>query len=520
MFDENISYYNKIISTIGIIGYKEEDIINSKSDNYDDIPLNCLYSYPTKNEAIFAPITYEMMFPNGNHKVDCAKFFTLYLTNERGEHSFLYCLKFSEKFKILHKHSHDKITDNKIKSIKSEELKEFNKYTIIDVPLVICIKSEKNDSEPFREILYFIYKIIINDNINNDQKIVKDYKKIELINLFYFLFSLPSTPPHSQVSIKLNHELDIHKGDNLSDSSLLDDVSIDFYFSSNSEIPCNKVDTNIDLLFKIFDQTVIIKVLFAILTEKQIIFRASEAYLLHIVIPTFLKLIFPFVWIYPCITLLTKENLDYLDSIGSYIIGILSSTIQVQEILKEYPGRVIVDCDTNQIFWEETTVPFCPKDISNNEDTKLRNSKKMVANNGNELIQGLNSFIIEKSYLYENVPNFANNKKKLKIQSKSNIIIDIKKSQLLTVKSDSYINSEEWAWLRKNIQMVRNPEIFDIENIIKKKQPNIYFDNTKLSSPIIPEKSFSYNIQNIFLTFLLNKLTYPEITHKIAFRVS
>ena len=500
MFDVLNSYYKTIISNIGIIGYEEEDIIKCDNNDYNKIPLNCLYAFPTKNESIFNSLIYEMMFPNGDRSIECPKFFTLSLTNEKAHHSFLYCLKFLEKYKFIE----NKVKENELdlKKTKSNEININNKLKEIYIPIVIVIQSEKNDTESFRKILFAIHQIIINDNFDNEKNIINDYKKIELMNLFYFLFSLPHTSPHTQINLKLNY----YKNNVYDNENQVYDI-IDFYFSSNCEIPCNKNDSNIDLLFKILDQTIIIKVLFAILTEKQIILRASEAYLLHIIIPTFLKLIFPFVWIQTCITILPKENLGYLDMPGTYIIGILSSTIPLKEIVKEYPGKIIVDCDTNEIIGEEISIPFSPKDNTNN-----KKEEKELKNNVNYgLVQGKNTFIIDGSYLYEYDQNFINNKKKLKINSKKNIIIDVQNSQLLINKNDSYLNREEWKWLRKNIQMVRNPEIFDIENIIKRKHSaiNVFFDNTK-DSPIIAERPFSYNIQNIFMILLLNKLNYPE----------
>ena len=527
MFDILNSSYKKIISNIGIIGYLEEDINNCNSNEYNKIPLNCLYAFPSKNESTFNSLTYEMMFPNGERYVDCPKFFTLSLTDEKANHSFLYCLKFSEKYKIKPQiKSNEEIMHKK--KIKSEEINFNKKYKEIYIPIVICIQSEKNDSEPFRQLLYAIHQIIINDNFDNDKNVVNDYKKIELMNLLYFLFSLPHTSPHTLISLKLNYNKNINNN-SLNDNETFEYDLIDFYFSSNCEIPCNKYDTNIDLLFKILDQTIIIKVLFAILTEKQIILRASEPYLLHIIIPTFLKLMFPFKWIQTCITILPKENIDYLDIPGTYIIGILSDTIQVKEILKEYPGKIIVDCDTNEIIGEEISEPFYPKEINNNNNKKKEEKEKSNSNGTNNdndgIYQGKNTFIVEGCYLYECDPNLNNKnknlKKKLKINSKNNIIIDVKTSQLLMSKNDSYLNSDEWKWLRKNIQMVRNPEIFDIGNIMKRKRSiaNVFFENSKMC-PIIPERPFSYNIQNILMTFLLNKLKYPESDFMIYFKNS
>ena len=531
MFDVLNSSYKKIITSIGIIGYEEEDILKCNSNDYNKLQLHCLYAYPSKNDSTYNSLTYDMMFPNGNRNVETPKFFTLSLTNERGGHSFLYCLKFLEKYKFIKEGNKLNKNLGKIyerKKTKSEQINFNPKYKEIHIPMVICIQSEKHDMEPFRQLLYVIYQIIINDNIDYDKNVINDYKKIELINLFYFLFSLPHTSPHTNISLKLYYSRFMNNN-NLAENDIDLDL-IDFYFSSNCEIPCNKIDTNIDLLFKILDQTIIIKVLFAILTEKQIILRASEAYLLHIIVPTFLKLIFPFTWIQTSITILPKESLDYLDLPGTYIIGILSSTISIQELLKEYPGKIIVDCDTNEIIGEEITTAFYPSnpkkcDNLNKSSKKKEDKDSINAQNNFGIIQGRNNFIIDGCYLYEYDQNFNNlnirNRKKLKINSKNNIIIDVQNSQLLTYKNDSYLNSEEWKWLRRNIQMVRNPEIFDIGNIKKRKSSviNVFFDNSKIC-PIIGERPFSYNIQNIFMTFFLNKLNYQESDFMTYFKTS
>ena len=522
MFDILNSSYKKIISSLGIVGYLEEDIKNCKGNDYNKLPLNCLYVFPSKNESTFNSLTYEMMFPSGDRHIDCPKYFTLSLTNEKANHSFLYCLKFSEKYRVRPSQQNDeKLIDKKSlrKKTKSEIINFDSKFKEIYVPIVICIQSEKNDAEPFKQLLYAIHQIIVNDNIDNSDTVVNDYKKIELMNLFYFLFSLPHTSPHTQVSLKIN----FNKNNNLCENETYDYDLIDFYFCSNCEIPCNKNDPNIDILFKLLDQTIIIKVLFAILTEKQIILRASEAHLLHIIIPTFLKLIFPFVWIQTCITILPKENIEYLDMPGTFIVGILSSTISVNELLKQYPGKIIVDCDTNEIMGEEFSVPFYPKAINNTNNSKKKEDKEKNVNNG--MVQGKNTFIIDGCYLYEFDQNFnninKNQRKKLKIDSKNNIIIDIQNSQLLITKNDLYLNSDEWKWLRKNIQMVRNPEIFDIGNIMKRKNSlhNVFFDSTK-ESPIIPDRPFSYNIQNILMIFLLNKLNFKESDFMKYFKTS
>jgi hypothetical protein len=337
----------------------------------------------------------------------------------------------------------------------------------IDIPIVIFIKSEKEDLESFKQLLNIINFIIVNDDLEKEGYInydnINDFKKVQLMNLFYFLFSLPHTSPHSQVKLKINKEIT---------NSSID--SIDFYFSSNCEIPCNKNDTDINILFLLLDQSIIIKVLFAILTEKRIVVRASQAYLLHLIIPTFLKLIFPFKWLHSCITVLPKENLDLLEAPGTFIFGVLSDVISLKDLMREYPGIIVVDCDTNEIFGDSYLEPFEPtKQVPTvlQTDEKDRKFKKFISNInvGNNIIQGNNLLTVNGSYLYKYELDSNLKKTKLNFQEKNNIIIDTEKSQLLIDKTNIFIDSMEWKWLRRNIQLVRNPEIFDLENINNKK---------------------------------------------------
>ena len=501
MFETLHTTYKKIITCIGIVGYLEEDIIKRGVDTNKNLELNCLYAYPSKELSGLNTFTYQMMFPDNDHKIPCPKFFTLTLTNQQAQHSYLYCLKFHEKY-----------------SLKNDK----KETTEIDIPLVIFIKSEKQDLESFKELLHLVNFIIVNDDLEKDGYLnysnINDYKKVQLMNLFYFIFSLPHTSPHSQVKLKLNKEIKNSPFD-----------SIDFYFSSNCEIPCNKNDTDINILFLILDQSIIIKALFAILSEKQIIFRASQAYLLHLIIPAILKLIFPFKWLQSCITILPKEKLDLLEAPGSFIFGVLSYVISLQELMKEYPGKIIIDCDTNEILGDSYLEPFeppkyIPPEIQKDEKDKKKKDKykkdkdskdiKEILNNvntGNNLAQGNNLLNIEGSYLYK----YDNSIKKDKFFKENNhIIIDTQKSQLLVDKTNTFIDSNELKSLRRNLQLVRNPEIFDLENINnkqKKKSLNeINLNENEEENIILPNRAFSYNIQNIFMKFITNKLSNPE----------
>ena len=92
------------------------------------------------------------------------------LTDELGNRSYLYCLKFTEKY----------------------TLENFKHPYEINVPIVICIKSNKSDLEPFRQLLTSINQIIVSENIEHGPNIVNDYNKtfqnnrqINCVKLFY-----------------------------------------------------------------------------------------------------------------------------------------------------------------------------------------------------------------------------------------------------------------------------------------------------------------------------------------------
>ena len=216
-------------------------------------------------------------------------------------------------------------------------------------------------------------------------------------------------------------------------------------------------------------------------------------------------------------TFLPKENFDLLEALGSFIVGVLSDVISLKDLMREYPGIIVVDCDTNEIFGDSYLEPFEPsKQVPTilQTDEKDRKFKKFISNInvGNNIIQGNNLLTVNGSYLYKYELDSNLKKTKLSFQEKNNIIIDTEKSQLLIDKTNIFIDSMEWKWLRRNIQLVRNPEIFDLENINNKKNNsgNVDLNEDDEENIILPNRSFSYNIQNILMRYILNKLSYTE----------
>ena len=132
MFDILQTSFVKMVSSVGIIGYKEEDIIKRGTNIENILPLNCLYIYPNEKHSWLSPFIFQMMFPDNNHQIPCPKFFALTLTDQNGVQSYLYCLKFSERYDLL------------------------DDYQEIEIPIVIFIKSEKEDLESFKQLLNLI----------------------------------------------------------------------------------------------------------------------------------------------------------------------------------------------------------------------------------------------------------------------------------------------------------------------------------------------------------------------------
>ena len=447
MFNELLVYNSKIITCISIIGFEEKEIINLKKEIYEKGKISCLYCLPEKEkEKMNNEIIFDMIFPKDKQElkyiIDSPKFFSLTLTDEYGTHSYLYCLELPEFFPI----------DNK---------------ELINIPLTIIIKSYKYDYDAFKNLLYIIQNIISSNEKEEifDNEFRNNCKKVELLNLFYYCIFLIKPAPHTNIKFSIQSEfLDINKED------------INFYFSSNCEIPCNENDPDINILFYTLDQSIIVKLIISMLMERQIIIRSSHSNLLHLIMPAILKLIFPFKWIHSYIPVL--PYIDLLEKPGTYLFGVLSDSISFEKMMNEYPGRVVIDCDTNEIFGDYNFQPF-------------NFNKVNELGYGNNLI-----FIDNNSRIYK----IDKNQKKIKINWNYNLInIDGNNSQVIFNSENDLIDRKYFIWLRKNIQILKNPEIFNIGNLNDKKNKK---EKNEDESPINLNRPLSYNMQNIFLNFI------------------
>ena len=97
-----------------------------------------------------------------------------------------------------------------------------------------------------------------------------------------------------------------------------------------------------------------------------------------------------------------RENLYLLETPGSYIFGVLSSNLSTKDLIDEYHGKIIVDCDSNEIFGYSNLELFEPPEMiikKQTEDKRKKDKEIFEINNldSNNFTQGKNLIIINKN---------------------------------------------------------------------------------------------------------------------------
>ena len=70
MFDALSSTYTNIISTITIIGFKEEDIIKRGNNLKEKLNFNTLFILPKNIENPMNKLTIDLIFPDNNYIIE------------------------------------------------------------------------------------------------------------------------------------------------------------------------------------------------------------------------------------------------------------------------------------------------------------------------------------------------------------------------------------------------------------------------------------------------------------------
>jgi hypothetical protein len=332
------------------------------------------------------------------------------------------------------------------------------------IPVCILLQSSQEDTEQFRLLLKYLYNSYILDN-SGTGKIV-NYKKIELLNILFFLYSNLFFPsPHSTLSIKLPFFLDKFK-------------NIEFYFSSNFELPCRKFDNSIRKLFSYLDLSIIIKIVFKLLSEKSVILLSSDASILKTIIPAIHSLIFPLSWIYLYLPVVPENKKDsLLESPTQYFFGIAGNT--KDNIINIVKKEFVVDCDTNEIFSDKKFVDFCPLPCS---EFLGKRPYLTIHNKCLKKIDPKTQDISHVTFLKE-----------------GRVIIDCDdENRLVTEHEDQYLSPAESVKLREEIQKLKKRS-FNRTNV------DLFNSNINIVQENHCERSFDYKMKKIFTKLIVDK---------------
>ena len=152
----------------------------------------------------------------------------------------------------------------------------------------------------------------LNYIIDNKQR--TNYQKIELINILFFLSSSLYKPSfHTIISVNLPF--------------FPKNKSIDFYYSSNMELPCNKTDSCINILFAYLDLSIIIKIVFKLLAERSVVLIGSEPTVLNSIVSALKSIIFPIKWLSNCYHVLPRKYLGKLSNINLKELTVLAGVM-------------------------------------------------------------------------------------------------------------------------------------------------------------------------------------------------
>ena len=360
--------------------------------------------------------------------------------------------------------------------------------TFLKAPVVIIVESEKEDIEQFRLLLSAIYSYFIGSDSKNllsylsERKISSDaldeYKKIELFNIIAFITTTLFKPgPHTTIKLKLPFV----------------PSTIDFYFSSNCEIPCNKTDKTISKLFSLLDLSIIIKIVMKILTDHSVLLISSEASVLNVIFPALHKLIFPLKWIYTYIPVLPVVKAEFfIENPMPHLFGILKNELKMNEL--KYNSDFVVDCDTNEIVSDRKFVDFCP--LPSSEFSSQQNVVLTLHNN--------------KLKRYDKNETGRARYKPVRFLLHGKVYIDCNDgNRLVTELQDNYLTDEEAMRLRKSIQHLKKKTYIKQQNevsILEDVLSHSLSMSVNVSQKEETDMSYEHEINKLFTELIVNKL--------------
>ena len=209
--------------------------------------------------------------------------------------------------------------------------------------------SQIDDPDSFKEMLGELIVII--------QCSTK--KNIDILNYLMFTYSLLKPPNHCLFELTYKYS------------------SVHMYFPSATEVPTVLNDSNIKLLFSVINTSIIIKLYCCLLTERKIVLISETPTLLYKICNGLFKLIFPFKWMHTFIPAIDENQIDLLETPVPYVIGLVSSAANLNELSTRFTDSVFVNIDTNDICFSTNV-----EDIGLNEQEESDIKVKLIKRNG------------------------------------------------------------------------------------------------------------------------------------------
>ena len=461
-------------------------------------------------------------FPNGidfSTYEEAPKIYPIVLTNEKGNHSYLYILLFYEKI--------SEIPDNKNTLTRTSNLIGTEMQYC---PISIIISSQYSNIDFFKELLKSFYKIIrfdssiitnfceknnMKNNGNIDIKKIKLFQKLELLNCLNFCYEI-LRPPNKSI-LNLNIRFD----------------KIKYKFQSLTEIPTS--DYIMDVLFNSLEISVIIKLYIALLFEKNIIIIANQNMPLFCICEAIQRLIFPFRWLHPYVPNLPYEQIGYLDSPIPYLIGINSSRTSAPDLNESFPSHIICEVGTSTLYGNTSNLKL-PINEEMKIKTKLLLLKSKYKNNYDEFdgeggsSNGSGRTTKISTEEYEDVDfklTFAQNVQNIFFRIFKNNLMNIKKEYITNniFNSQKFLNSFDDEEYKLFFEKIINTVAFEfflssmkyLDNSLSRQFNLIYnYADKKLKGKVKEVKYFNYSF-SLRRKFKLNKSNEKDTYIKSLF---
>ena len=264
--------------------------------------------------------------------------------------------------------------------------------------------------------------------------------------------------------------------------------SVHMYFPSATEVPTVLNDSNIKLLFSVMNTSIIIKLYCCLLTERKIVLVSEAPTLLYKICNGLFKLIFPFKWMHTFIPVIDEDQIDLLEAPVPYVIGLVSSVNNLNELSTRFTESVFVNIDTNEICF-----PASIRDIGLSEQEENDIKKNIQKLKNAELLMHMNNNTSDLNV------NFSFSKNVLNLFFKKIESVLRSYRQYL-----EYCHNEYYPFYGEKLRIEFNETLFK-SNVLKDFNKN----SKELWNKVITS--------NVFLDFINNNLHPQQLTSTYIF---